>query len=391
MRQLCAVLAALLPLSATALAAGAAPPGDVPTAPAPDLPTHIYGGAWPTSHVQGIAVDTANEHMYFSFTQMLVKTDLDGNVIGTVEGLTGHLGDLDRNPKDGRVYGSLEYKDEESFYIAIFDVDEIDRVGMDAESDGVMTTVYLPEVVEDFTADMDGDGEFDGDTGDTADHRYGCSGIDGVAFGPSFGTTRGRQNLMVAYGVYSNTERDDNDHQVVLEYDVSRWRKYERPLSQTEPHSSGPEAVDGKYFLRTGNTTYGVQNLEYDRYTEQWFMAVYEGEKATFPNYSFFMVDATEDPVTGPIEGQPEPETGELLSLVPDGRYDPGSDTYGWDFHGQLGLISLDNGYYYVADGEEVIEDGVEKQNADVHMYRWTGETPTPFEQVGQGSTTTDR
>ena len=28
---------------------------------------------------------------------------------------------------------------------------------------------------------------FDGNIGDTADHRYGCSGIDGVAFGPRFG------------------------------------------------------------------------------------------------------------------------------------------------------------------------------------------------------------
>ncbi len=36
----------------------------------------------------------------------------EGNVIGTVEGFTGHLGDLDFNTQDGRVYGSLEYKAE---------------------------------------------------------------------------------------------------------------------------------------------------------------------------------------------------------------------------------------------------------------------------------------
>ncbi|MDQ0676870.1 hypothetical protein QFZ30_000252 [Arthrobacter pascens] len=63
---------------------------------------------------------------------MLVKTDVKGNVVETVEGFTGHLGDLDFNTKDGRVYGSLEYKAEEGFYIAIFDVDKITEVGMDA-------------------------------------------------------------------------------------------------------------------------------------------------------------------------------------------------------------------------------------------------------------------
>lgn len=119
--------------------------------------------------------------MYWSFTQLLLKTDLAGHVIGTVEGLTGHLGSIDLNGKDGRVYGSLEYKAKKTFYIAIFDVTKIDRIGMNAETDGVMTTVYLDEIVDDFTADMDGNGVFDGDTADTADHRYGASGIDGAS------------------------------------------------------------------------------------------------------------------------------------------------------------------------------------------------------------------
>lgn len=31
---------------------------------------------------------------------------------------------------------------------------------------------------------------------------------------------------MVAYGIYSNTERADNDHQVILSYDTRTWRRY---------------------------------------------------------------------------------------------------------------------------------------------------------------------
>ncbi|MET2718609.1 hypothetical protein ABXV03_23030 [Streptomyces harbinensis] len=371
--------------SATALASGGpdAPAHTPGRPPLPALPDELNGGAWPTSHLQGVALDREKRYMYWSFTQMLVKTDLRGKVVGTVEGLTGHLGDLDLNPRDGRVYGSLEYKAEEAFYIAIFDGDRINRVGMNAERDGVMTTVYLPEVVEDFTADMDGDGHFDGDTPDTADHRYGCSGIDGVAFGPAFGKRagQGKDTLKVAYGIYSNTERTDNDHQVILEYDVTSWRRYERPLSQTAPHHSGPSRVDGKFFAYTGNTRYGVQNLEYDPYTGDWFLAVYEGAKPGFPNYSFFVIDGSARPVTGEIVGQPERERGKLLKVAD-----------GFDFHGQYGFQALGDGTYYVADSVRVVgPDGVARQEGFAEKYRWTGRpagaerTTPPFSPVVGG------
>lgn len=366
-----------------AFAAPAADPVEVPPESAPaELPLHIHGGAWPTSHVQGVAIDREDGYMYWSFTQMLIKTDLEGNVIGTVSGLTGHLGDLDLNPKDGRVYGSLEYKAEEAFYIAIFDVDKIDRVGMDAEADGVMTAVHLDEVVADFAADMDGDGVFDGDTADTADHRYGSSGIDGVAFGPAFGKTGGKQQLVVAYGIYSNNDRIDNDYQVLLSYDVTQWEKVEQPLDQDEPHRSGPAEYDGKYFVFTGNTTYGVQNLEYDEYTQDWLMAVYAGKKPEYPNYSFFRLDGATKPRTGLIRGQAEPETGQLLELENEGVYDAASGTFGYEFHGNYGIQALGDGFYYVAEGKRVEEDGIAKQDADLYLYRWTGQAPTPFERV---------
>ncbi|MFW6692413.1 hypothetical protein [Streptomyces sp. MAR4 CNX-425] len=383
------VPALLLTAAPAAFAAADAPAAGASAARAsaakpvpPGLPTHIEGGAWPTSHVQGVTVDTERGYVYWSFTQMLVKTDLDGNVIGTVEGLTGHLGDIDLNDRDGRVYGSLEYKAEEAFYIAVFDVDEIDRVGMNAETDGVMTAVHLDEVVEDFTADMNGDGVFDGDTADTPDHRYGCSGIDGVSFGPEFGKRGGRQKLMVAYGVYSNTGRADNDHQVILEYDVRKWHRYERPLSQADPHRSGPEHVGGKFFAYTGNTTYGVQNLQYDPYTRNWVMAVYKGKKEGFPNYSFFTVDGSEKPVRGEIRGQAKPEKGELLTLRDAGLNDPATGVRGWEFHGNYGFDALGDGRYYVAEGRAVDDDGVRKQEGEAYLWRWTGETPAPFERV---------
>ena len=137
--------------------------------PVPALPHVIHSAEIPAGHVQGIAVDDKHKYIYYSFTTVFVKADLNGNVIGTVTGLTGHLGCISYNSDDGRVYGSIEYKhdsigkgimectgvalaEEDAFYVAMFDVDKIDRIGMDAERDGIMRAVYLPEVVADYSA-----------------------------------------------------------------------------------------------------------------------------------------------------------------------------------------------------------------------------------------------
>ncbi|MCT2590971.1 hypothetical protein LHJ74_13805 [Streptomyces sp. N2-109] len=377
---------------------------EAPAAQRPDvrLPTTVDGGAWKSGHLQGMAIDRRKGAMYFSYTDLLVKTDLRGKPIGSVTGFTGHLGDLDFNQRDGRVYGSLEYKAAKAFYIALFDGDRITRMNMDAQDSGVVSTVHLKEVVEDYTADMDGDGVFDGNTGNTADHRYGCSGIDGVAFGPDFrrgggghgddgdggdgadgsGGKHGRQLLTVAYGVYSNTSRQDNDHQVLLQYDTRHWKKYERPLTEESPHTSGPRSTDGKYFAYTGNTTYGVQNLEYDGHSGNWLMAVYKGKKPSLPNYSLFVLDGSQHPKRGIVRGQPESERGRMLSLLPQGQYHGPSGTYGWESGGQYGLISLDDGRYYIAESGTVSGDDGTKQTGRAVMHRWTGSTPTPFTPV---------
>lgn len=402
-RQIRGLLTTLLTTAVVAAGAGTAaadtvragggsePVSTKPAGPGrlPALPTTVDGGAWKSGHVQGMAVDRRKGFMYFSFTNLLVKTDLTGKPVGSVTGFTGHLGDLDFNTEDGRVYGSLEYKAAKAFYIAIFDGDRITAMDMDAETTGVVTTVHLKEVVEDYTADMDGNGVFDGDTAKTADHRYGCSGIDGVAFGPAFDDKRrgaahrpSRALLTVAYGVYANTTRQDNDNQVLLQYDIRRWKKYERPLTEADPHTSGPGSPDGKYFSYTGNTTYGVQNLDYDAYTGNWLLAAYKGTKTQFPNYSLFVLDGSRRPVSGPVAGQPEPERGRLLPLLARGLHHPASGTYGWESTGQYGLVSLDDGRYYLAEAGTVVEDGVTKQTGKAVMNRWTGEVPTPFAPV---------
>ena len=315
------------------------------------FPRAIDTGAYRAGHIQGIALDAERGILYCSYTQILVKLDLQGNLLGSVTGLTGHLGCIEFNPDDGKVYGSLEYKNdsigkgirkflgceekeaETSFYIAIFDVDKIDRVDMDACADGVMKTVYLREVVDDYNAA--------GENG--REHRYACSGIDGTSFGPRFGQTDGKRYLTVAYGIYGDVTRADNDRQVLLQYDISGWDSLAQPLNQDHFHKSGPAACDGKYFLHTGNTDWGVQNLQYDAGESRWLLFVYRGKKENYPNYPLYSVKAD-----APVFINEAGET--CLTLERGGAYHEESGIGGWLFpRGAEGVVSFGNGYFYVS------------------------------------------
>ena len=74
------------------------------------MKTPLFTGKWGKLHIQGIAVDRAKGYIYYSFTTKLVKARLNGEIVGTVDGLVGHLGCIAFNERDGRLYGSLEYK-----------------------------------------------------------------------------------------------------------------------------------------------------------------------------------------------------------------------------------------------------------------------------------------
>ena len=355
-----------------------------------NLPRKIETGGWKGGHVQGIAVDAKHEYVYVSFTTLLVKLDMNGNVIGTVTGLLGHLGCLDYNEEDGRVYGSLEYKNdvigkniikasgtskqlETGFYVAIFDVNKITRVGMDAEKDGVMTTVLLKTIVKDYEAKVKGK------NGEILEHRHGCSGFDGISFGPSFDGS-GKRMLTVAYGIYGDVKRTDNDYQVLLQYDTKNWSKYEAPLSQDNMHHRGPSKPNGKYYVYTGNTNWGVQNLEYDKSGNRWFLACYPGKKECFSNFTLFVVDGAKKPSVRPLYGVGYEKVGPVLGFVNDGRSDSKDiDVRGWHNKiGAYGVCALGDGYFYLASGGK--KDG--KRTVTIHLARYVGKRYEAFEMV---------
>lgn len=349
------------------------------------LPQSIKCGPFKTGHVQGIAVDVRNRMVYCSFTSLLAKYDFEGNLVGTVSGLLGHLGCLDFNEADGRIYGSLEYKDDvigrgileregskrrfgNNFYVAIIDGSKITRTGMDGARDGVIKVVSLPTVVADYSDTVEAGGR-------RLPHRYACSGIDGISFGPEIGKTSGRGLLTVAYGVYGDTARTDNDYQVLLQYDVRDWdKKYAAPLSLDNPVFAGPGKPAGQYFIHTGNTDWGVQNLEYDAATQTWYMAVYKGRKPRFPNYGMYAFKASSKPARQALEGVPY-RKGEAKVITPrqliGGLRDASTGISGWNFpFGSTGLHALGAGYFYVSENGH--ESGGD--NTVVRLYRRTTE-----------------
>ena len=227
------------------------------------------------------------------------------------------------NPEDRKVYESLECKDDEIgkglsdfakgrslFYVAIIDVDKIDKVGIDVENTEIFKTVCVKDAVRDYRDSvMVGSRELP--------HRYGCSGIDGVAIAPKIGKASGKNFLYVAYGIYGNVDRSDNDCQVLLRYDIQKLNKLAKPVRFGEFDETGPERALDKIFINTGNTSYGIQNMAYDPSQRRLFMAVYKGKKPQYRNYSLFAVDFSAKPSTARLTSL-YPYDGARRSFVPD-------------------------------------------------------------------------
>jgi len=339
--------------------------------------------------VQGIAVDQERGFVYFAFTTMLVKTDLLGKPLGSVRNLLGHLGCIGFDAKRNRVFGSLELKhdkigtgimkrtgraiaEEDSFYLVSFQLDRIDRMDMDAEKDGVMRAVYLRDCVFDYMENDPVSGKL---------HRYGCSGIDGVTMGPVFGADENSpEKIFVSYGIYSDLEREDNDHQVILQYDPSIFDEYGAFLDQTAPHHNGPSSCEERYFFYTGNTRYGVQNLEYDPASGHYFVAVYTGEKEHFPNYNLFAIDGKKEACLSLLKGRGE-EKGLLLSPAPFGAFENSESAPGVYFpYGATGMASLGDGSFYFSHPETVKEEN--RYSSCLHRYAFDPDEPLWFRPV---------
>ena len=324
------------------------------------LPDSIYVGDQTSGHVQGIAYDRQKECLYLSFTTRFLKVDLQGNIIASIERMQGHLGAMTVSPVDGKIYSSFECMDDEigkgvtgrlgvaeftreqsTFYIAVIDPEKLTRVGMDAEVDDVMETFCVHPAGRDYKSG-----------------RYGCAGIDGVTFVPRPGLHFGKKNkwqLCVAYGIYSDLSRTDNDCQVLVTYNI---RDYEKCLTRADYrtlHQNGPSEAAQQYFIYTGNTKYGVQNLAYDAYTGKIFMAVYRGKKPQYTNPDLFTLDWNPSKFARTYEDA-------VKDAQPLG---------GWRFKwGSTGLCPMGDGLWYISENHKDKER--KTQSCTARLYRWS-------------------
>lgn len=343
----------------------------------------IFTGYWGNNHCQGIAVDKKNGFLYVSFTTLLLKLDLQGNLIGSVDGLVGHLGCIALNETDGRVYGSLEFKNDiigrnvrknlgvdhahpDVFYTAIFDVDKITRPNMSAEKDGVMKTVCLQDVAALYKQSVTINGT-------TYDHRYGVTGIDGCAFGYLPGGQDPKKYLLVSSGCASDVNRPDNNYQMIAAYDTDLWwDTVAQPLDQFHMHHTGPEKPDHRFFLYTGNTRWGIQNFIYHPETGDYYATVYRGAKPQFPNYDMFVIDGAVAPKEMPHECLDE--TIRVLSLKDVGQSQNGISGYYFPY-GAMGMEPVGGDLFYIAEGGRN-ENG---NFATIRLYRKTDHPDEPF------------
>lgn len=323
------------------------------------LPDSVYVGGQKSGHVQGIAYDKERNCMYMSFTTRFLKVDMKGNIVASIEKVPGHLGAMTISPVDGKVYASLECIDDEigkgvakrlgmatytheqsTLYIAVIDVAKLSHIGMDSAEGNVLQTFCVKTATEDYLTGVNGSG-----------------GIDGVAFVPCKGNgndEKSKWQLCVAYGIYEDLERDDNDCQILLTYDIADFEKYLTTVDYTKLHRNGPDVPAAKYYIYTGNTKYGVQNLAYDEYTGKLFMFVYRGHKPQYANCNFFTVNWT-----------PEAFATTYEDAVKDAQ-----PLGGWKFKwGSTGIHPFGDGYWYISEKGKNKADKTNSCNA--RLYKW--------------------
>lgn len=328
------------------------------------------GGSWDIKHCQGMAMDKEGGYVYYSYTNTFVKCDMEGNAVGSITGIEGHLGDICFNPKDGKVYASLNPEGKKALYLAIIDVSNLNKMNVDALKGGLIRTVHLTHVWKDFSAKVKNQGK-------TYSRRYGVSGTDAMCFGPSFETGTGHY-LTISCGTTPQIERTDNDYQVLVQYDVTGWwDKYGQPLRYDKVHHIGPDKIHGKFFVYTGNTNYGVQTMTYFEELNLWFLNVYTTKKENFPDYNLFIVDGDIKPKAKALKNQEKKDVQKVLTLYQDGRYDNNTGIYGWyAANGAKGMEYLTGGLFYII---HPYKTWYGKQTGVAYLYLWDPTKDDPF------------
>lgn len=195
-------------------------------------------------HMQGFTSDDKHEFMYWSFTNSVVKTTINGTVICQTRCYDhGHLGGMDYH--DGKVYISFMadpspwtyWGDWSAFYVYVYDAFDLK----------LLEKIEIPECKQYKKENMGG-----------------FRGIDGIAFGKAPGTNDIR--MFVAVAVEAGAEYDK---QYILQLDENY-------------------KVEKVHSIKTGNTIFGIQNLDYEADTGCFWITTYAKSQKTDPQDTLF-------------------------------------------------------------------------------------------------------
>lgn len=201
-------------------------------------------------HLQGFTSD--GTYLYWSFTDSLVKTTLSGTMVAQVPVLGGHLGDIDRI--DGKIYGSLmgnslagrPWGVWTSFQVNVYD----------AGSLSLLDAIRLDDCYGFYAAHSG------------ADDAGGFNGIDGITRGVDPET--GAPALMVACALFTG---EGYREQQIFQYSFDgHLQKIHR--------------------IPTGNTVFGIQNLDFEADTGRYWFSTYSREQPYQPEETLYCVES---------------------------------------------------------------------------------------------------
>ena len=199
-------------------------------------------------HMQGFS--NGEGYMYWSFTDSLVKTTMNGIVKCQTMIRGGHLGDIDYH--NGKIYGTYlqdalpghEWADWTGFKIYVFDAYDlhVERI----------INLDICDYYKSITC--------------TPEDTRGFQGVDGVAIAPDPKT--GEDKLFVACALYTG---EKYSNQIILQFTLEG-------VYETE------------YHIPTGNTVYGIQNLDYDAENKEFWFSTYGSSQPYQAKYTLYCV-----------------------------------------------------------------------------------------------------
>ncbi len=185
-------------------------------------------------HMQGFTSDAEHKYMFWSFTDSVVKTNMNGTMICQIHcDDSGHLGGMDWH--DGKVYVSFManpspwtfWNDWSGFYIFVYDDHDLHLI----------EKIKLDECMDMKKNDVGG-----------------FQGIDGIAFGKAPDT--GEERMFVAVATNSG---EQYAHEMILQI--------------------GPDnKIEKVHYIPNKNTVFGIQNLDYEADTGCFWITTY-GQK----------------------------------------------------------------------------------------------------------------